>query len=64
MHLFNLPKMYKAVAAFVSLVIPFLTIVSTSLADGIVTGNEWVAMATAGAAVVGGTKAVYQVKNR
>jgi hypothetical protein len=60
----KLPTMYKAVAAFISLLVPFLTSVGAALADGMVTGSEWVTMATAFAAIVAGTKAVYQTTNQ
>jgi hypothetical protein len=60
----RLPTMYKAVAAFISLVIPFLTAVAAALSDGTVTTSEWVVLLTAGGALVGGTKAVYEIRNR
>lgn len=54
----------KTVAAFIALLIPFLTVVGTSLADGSVSVEEGIAVTTAFGALVGGTKAVYQVKNK
>ena len=60
----RLPQMYKAVAAFVSLLVPFLTAVGTSLQDGTVTANEWTTIAVAGVALGAGTRAVWWVKNK
>lgn len=60
----KLSYMYKAVAAFCALLVPFLTSIATALSDGAVTSSEWVTMATAGAALVAGTRAVYMVRNK
>lgn len=60
----NLPKYYKAAAAFISLLVPFLTAIGTSLSDGEIAGSELTAIMTAGTALVVGTTAVYQVKNK
>lgn len=60
----NLPRYYKAVAAFISLLIPFLTALSTAFSDGQVTSTEWTTILIAGGALVGGTASVYSVRNR
>jgi hypothetical protein len=60
----KLPTMYKAVAAFCALLVPFLTAVGTALSDGAVSTSEWVMIATAGAALVAGTKTVHYVTNK
>jgi hypothetical protein len=60
----ELPTMYKAVAAFCALFVPFLTAVGAATSDGIVTASEWTTVVTAGAALVGGTRAVWQVRNK
>lgn len=60
----ELPKIAKAIAAFIALLVPFLTIVGTSLSDGVVYANEWIAMGSAFSALIGGTKAVYQIRNK
>jgi hypothetical protein len=62
--LIKLPRMYKAVAAFCALLVPFLTSVGTALSDGGVTSSEWVTIATAGTALIAGTKAVYEIRNK
>lgn len=62
--LVKLPTMYKAAAAFIALLIPLLTSVGTALEDGSVTANEWVMILVAGGAMIGGTKTVYEVRNR
>ena len=59
----KLAPYYKAVAAFCSLLVPFITAVATAFSDGTVTTSEWLTIGAAGAALVGGTKAVYQAKN-
>lgn len=59
----KLAPYYKAVAAFCSLLVPFITAVATALSDGSISNQEWVTMAIAFAALIGGTKAVYQSKN-
>lgn len=60
----KLPVAYKALAAFISLLIPFLTAIVAALSDGKVYASEWTTILVAGGAVVAGTKSVYQVKNR
>ena len=59
----NLPTMYKAVAAFCALLVPFLTAVGAAMSDGTVTVAEWTTVGTAGAALIAGTRVVWQVKN-
>ncbi len=59
----NLPTMYKAVAAFCALMVPFLTAVGAATSDGVVTASEWTTIGAAGAALIAGTRAVWQVKN-
>lgn len=60
----RLPTMYKAVAAFISLLIPFLTAIVTAFADGAVYAAEWTNIGIAFSALVAGTKAVYEARNR
>lgn len=60
----KLPTMYKAVAAFIALLVPFLTALGAALSDGVVKAEEWVTILVAGGALVGGTRAVWQVKNK
>ncbi len=60
----NLQPYAKAVAAFVALLIPFLTVFSTALADGRVDANEITNIFAATAALVGGVAVVFQVKNK
>lgn len=59
----KLPTMYKAVAAFCALLVPFLTAIGAALSDGVVYAAEWVTIATAGSALIAGTRAVWQVRN-
>lgn len=59
----KLPTMYKAVAAFCALLVPFFTSVGAALSDGVVYAAEWVTIITAFSALVAGTRAVWQVKN-
>lgn len=54
----------KTVAAFIALLVPFLTVLATALTDGRVSIEEGIAVSTAAGALVAGTKAVYQVKNK
>lgn len=54
----------KAVTAFIALLVPFLTAVGTALADGAISMDEGVMIGTAFTALVGGTKAVYQFRNK
>lgn len=57
----------KAVAAFVALLIPVLTALGILLQDigqGQVQAQDFVALFAAIAALVGGTRAVYQTKNQ
>ncbi len=55
--------MAKAIVAFIALLIPFLVAVGAALADGKISIEEVTVIGTAGAALVAGTKAVYQVPN-
>lgn len=65
MDLFNkLPTIYKAVAAFLALLVPLLTSIIAAASDGSVTGAEWWTIGMAAAALIGGTKAVHKVTNR
>lgn len=64
MDLTKLSYMYKAVAAFCALLVPFLTSIATALSDGTVSTSEWVTIAAALAALIGGTRAVYQIENK
>lgn len=59
-----LPTMYKAMAAFCALLVPFLTAVGAAFADGTVYASEWITIGTAGSALIAGTRAVWQVRNR
>lgn len=60
----DLPKMYKAVAAFISLLVPFLTAVVSAFSDGRVTSSEWTSIGIAFGALIVGTRTVYQVRNK
>lgn len=60
----KLPTMYKAAAAFISLLIPFLTAVAAATSDGMVTGSEWTTIGVAATALVSGTAAVYKTRNK
>lgn len=54
----------KAVAAFIALLVPFLTAVGVALSDGAIDLDEVTVIGAAGAALIAGTKAVYQVRNK
>lgn len=54
----------KAVAAFLALLVPFLAAVATCLDDGSVSIDDITMIGAAFGALVAGTKAVYQVKNK
>lgn len=56
--------MAKAITAFIALLVPFLVSVGAGLADGAISIEEVTVMATAGAALIAGTRAVYQVPNK
>lgn len=65
MDLFKkLPTIYKAVAAFCALLVPFFTSLIAAMSDGMVTSAEWWTIGMAAAALVGGTKAVHKVTNQ
>ncbi len=60
----NMQPYAKAAAAFIALLVPFLTVLGTSLTDGQLTLEEVTSVVVAGGALVGGTTAVFQVKNK
>lgn len=60
----KLPTMYKAIAAGIALLIPFLTALGAALSDGEVTASEWTTIAVALGALIAGTRTVYQVPNK
>lgn len=60
----DLPKVYKAVAAFCSLLVPVVVSISTALSDGTVTTSEQIMIGASALTLIGGTVSVYQVPNK
>jgi hypothetical protein len=54
----------KTIAAFLSLLVPFITAIATTLDDGAVSVDDVTMLAAAGGALIAGTKAVYEVTNK
>lgn len=54
----------KTIAAFIALLVPFLTAIATGITDGSVSIDDITMIGAAGGALVAGTKAVYQVTNK